>query len=141
MRFLNPFGKGKRVLQGTDLTLITYGALVHRSTTAVKQVIKTHNCSVDLIDLRTLSPYDWDLISESVKQTGRVLMVHEESQAWGYGAEINSRIAEELFEWLDAPPRRLASVDAFVGYHPNLEDATLPQVTDIVSEVESLLAY
>jgi 2-oxoisovalerate dehydrogenase E1 component len=139
--YMIPFGKGKRIMEGEDLTVITYGALVHRSTTAIKQIMKTRSCSVDLIDLRTLSPYDWDLISESVKRTGRVLMVHEESQAWGYGAEITSRIAQELFEWLDAPPRRLASADVFVGYHPNLEDATLPQVDDVIREVEWLLAY
>lgn len=136
-----PLGKGKRVMSGDDLTLITYGALVHRSTTAVKQVLKTQDRSVDLIDLRTLAPYDWEMISESVKRTGRALIVHEESKAWGYGAEIASRISEELFEWLDAPVRRVASADVFVGYHPTLEDATLPQVADVKRAVESQLAY
>ena len=139
--YMIPFGKGKRVMAGEDLTLITYGALVHRSQTAVKRVLKEMDRSVDLIDLRTLSPYDWEMISESVKRTGRALVVHEETQAWGYGAEITSRIAEELFEWLDAPPRRLAALDVFVGYHPNLEDTTLPQVDDVEREVLRLLRY
>lgn len=136
-----PFGKGKKVMEGDDLTLITYGALVHRSMTAVKQVLKSQDCSVDLIDLRSLAPYDWEMISESVKRTGRALIVHEESKAWGYGAEIASRISEELFEWLDAPVRRLASKDVFVGYHPTLEDVTLPQVDDIKAYVEALIKY
>jgi 2-oxoisovalerate dehydrogenase E1 component len=136
-----PLGKGKKVMEGDDLTLITYGALVHRSTTAVKQVKKTKDCSVDLIDLRTLAPYDWEMIEASVKRTGRALIVHEESKAWGYGAEIASRISEELFEWLDAPVRRVASLDTFVAYHPQLEDATLPQVADVKVAVESILAY
>lgn len=139
--YMIPLGKGHKVLQGDDLTLITYGALVHRSTTAVKQLQKQNECGVDLIDLRTLAPYDWEMISESVKRTGRALIVHEESKAWGYGAELASRISEELFEWLDAPVTRVASLDAFVGYHPNLEDATLPQVEDVKAALERLLAY
>ena len=139
--FMIPFGKGAKVMEGDDLTLITYGALVHRSSTAVKQVLKIKDRSIDLIDLRTLSPYDWEMISKSVKRTGRALIVHEETKAWGYGAEIASRISEELFEWLDAPVRRVAALDAFVGYHPNLEDATLPQVADIRGAVESILDY
>ena len=136
-----PLGKGNKVMQGDDLTLITYGALVHRSRTAVKQVQKQKDCSVDLIDLRSLAPYDWDMIVESVKRTGRALVVHEESKAWGYGAEIASRISEELFEWLDAPVRRVASLDTFVAYHPALEDTTLPQVDDVKKAVLSILAY
>ena len=136
-----PLGKGNKVMQGEDLTLITYGALVHRSTTAVKQIQKQRDCSVDLIDLRSLAPYDWAMIAESVKRTGRALVVHEESKAWGYGAEIASRISEELFEWLDAPVRRVASLDTFVAYHPTLEDTTLPQVDDVKKAVSSILDY
>ena len=103
--------------------------------------LEFRQCEVNIIDLRTLSPYDWDAIVESVKRTNRALVVHEESKAWGYGAEIASRIGEELFEWLDAPVRRVAALDAFVGYHPTLEDMTLPQVADIESAVISLAAY
>ena len=139
--FMIPFGKGKVIESGNDLTLITYGSLVHRSRTALKQLQKTRDCSVDLIDLRSLSPYDWPLISSSVKRTGKALVVHEETRAWGYGAEIASRIGEELFEWLDAPVRRVAALDSFVGYHPTLEDTILPQVRDISEAVNAILDY
>ncbi|MEE2755015.1 MAG: dehydrogenase E1 component subunit alpha/beta [Myxococcota bacterium] len=139
--FMIPFGKGKKVMRGDNLTLITYGALVHRSTQAIRALRKRRDCELDLIDLRTLSPYDWDMISESVKRTGRALVVHEETKAWGYGAEIASRIGEELFEWLDAPVKRVAALDSFVAYHPTLEDTILPQVADIESAVDRLLDY
>jgi len=139
--FMIPFGKGKKVMKGNELTLITYGALVHRSTQAIRALRKRRDCQLDLIDLRTLSPYDWDMISESVKRTGRALIVHEETKAWGYGAEIASRIGEELFEWLDAPVKRVAALDSFVAYHPTLEDTILPQVADIESAVDRLLDY
>ena len=139
--FMIPFGKAAFVERGDDLTLITYGAMVHRSRTALRQLKKTRDLSVDLIDLRTLSPYDWDAIRDSVKRTGRALVVHEETKAWGYGAEIASRIGEELFEWLDAPVRRVAALDSFVAYHPTLEDEILPQSNDVITAVEMLLAY
>jgi 2-oxoisovalerate dehydrogenase E1 component len=139
--FMIPFGKAAFVERGDDLTLITYGALVHRSRTALRQLQKERDCKIDLIDLRTLSPYDWDAISESVKRTGRALVVHEETKAWGYGAEIASRIGEMLFEWLDAPVRRVAALDSFVAYHPTLEDTILPQVGDVYSALNSLLDY
>jgi len=139
--FMIPFGKARRVLAGDDMTLITYGALVHRSTQAVKSVRKEHDVSVDLLDLRSLQPYDWEAIAESVKRTGKVLVVHEESKAWGYGAEIAARISEELFEWLDGPVRRVASLDSFVGYHPTLEDTILPQVSDVAEAIIALSRY
>lgn len=139
--YMIPFAKGARLTTGDDLTVVTYGSLVHRSLQAIKQVQKNQDKGIELIDLRSLAPYDWEMISESVKRTGRLLVVHEESKAWGYGAELASRASEELFEWLDAPVRRLASLDVFVGYHPDLEDATLPQVADVQQAIESLLAY
>jgi 2-oxoisovalerate dehydrogenase E1 component len=139
--FMIPFGKGRKVMSGDDLTIVTYGALVHRSTQAIRALQKRKECQIDLIDLRTLAPYDWEMIAESVKRTGRVLVVHEETKAWGYGAEIASRIAEELFEWLDAPVRRVAALDSFVAYHPTLEDTILPQVADVEAAVEGILAY
>ncbi|MGB0646360.1 MAG: alpha-ketoacid dehydrogenase subunit alpha/beta [Bradymonadia bacterium] len=139
--FMIPFGKANFIERGNDLTLITYGALVHRSRTALRQLKKERNCEIDLIDLRTLSPYDWTAISESVKRTGKALVVHEETKAWGYGAEIASRIGEELFEWLDAPVRRVAALDSFVAYHPTLEDTILPQVADVHAALEQLLDY
>lgn len=139
--FMIPFGKGRKVQTGDDLTLVTYGALVHRSTQALRAISKRRDEKIDLIDLRSLSPYDWPMIAESVKRTGRALVVHEESKAWGYGAEIASRIADELFEWLDAPVRRVAALDSFVAYHPTLEDTILPQVSDIEAAVDALLNY
>jgi len=139
--FMIPFGKAAHIERGDELTLITYGAMVHRSRTALRQLQKTRDVSIDLIDLRTLSPYDWDTISESVKRTGKALVVHEETKAWGYGAEIASRIGEELFEWLDAPVRRVAALDSFVAYHPTLEDTILPQSSDVLTALESLLDY
>ena len=128
-------------MRGDELTVVTYGSLVHRTTQAVRALRKRRDCELDLIDLRTLAPYDWDMIAESVKRTGRVLVVHEETKAWGYGAEIASRIGEELFEWLDAPVRRVAALDSFVAYHPTLEDTILPQVADIENALGALLDY
>lgn len=139
--FMVPFGKARRVLAGDDVTLITYGALVHRSTQAVRNVAKRRNVAVDVLDLRSLAPYDWEAIAESVKRTGKALVVHEESRAWGYGAEIAARIGEELFEWLDAPVRRVAALDSFVAYHPTLEDTILPQVSDVEAAIEAMADY
>lgn len=135
-----PLGKGRLVQSGSDLTLITYGALVQRSVVAARSAAKA-GISVDLIDLRSLAPYDWPLIAESVKRTGKALIVHEETKSWGYGAELASRISEELFEWLDAPPRRVAAKDSFVAYHPTLEDTILPQIADVLAAIESIAAY
>ena len=129
-------------MDGSDLTLVTYGALVHRSTVAVKALQKRHpGVSVDVIDLRTLNPYDWDAIAESVKRTSRALVVYEETREWGYGAEIAARIGDELFEWLDAPARRVAALDSFVAYHPTLEEAILPQAADVEAAIEAILSY
>lgn len=139
--YMIPFGKAARVAAGDDITLITYGALVHRSRTALRHVQKRRDISVDLLDLRTLAPYDWNSIAESVKRTGKALVVHEESRAWGYGAEIAARIGEELFEWLDAPVRRVAALDSFVAYHPTLEDTILPQVSDVEAAIEAMADY
>ncbi|MEE2786857.1 MAG: dehydrogenase E1 component subunit alpha/beta [Myxococcota bacterium] len=139
--YMIPFGKGRRVLSGDEITVVTYGALVHRSTQAIRALGKRRLVDADLIDLRTLSPYDWPMIAESVKRTGKLLVVHEETKAWGYGAEIASRAADELFEWLDAPVRRVAALDSFVAYHPTLEDTILPQVADVEAAVEALLDY
>ncbi|MEE2644450.1 MAG: dehydrogenase E1 component subunit alpha/beta [Myxococcota bacterium] len=139
--YMIPFGKARQISAGDDLTVVTYGALVHRSTTAIRQLKRRRDCSIDFFDLRSLSPYDWEAIERSVKRTGRFLIVHEETEAWGYGAELVSRVASELFEWLDAPPRRVAAKDSFVGYHPTLEEATLPQVGDVEAAIEALLQY
>jgi 2-oxoisovalerate dehydrogenase E1 component len=95
----------------------------------------------EILDLRSLQPYDWELISASVKKTSRALMLYEDTFSWGYGAEIAARMGDELFEWLDAPVRRLAAKDVFVPYHPRLEDAVLPQPADIARACRELAAF
>jgi 2-oxoisovalerate dehydrogenase E1 component len=138
--YMIPFGKAKLVREGRDLTIVTFGSLVVRSVQAAKTLAE-EGLEVEILDLRSLSPYDWDLISASVKKTSRALVIHEDNLSWGYGAEITARIADELFEWLDAPVRRLAGKDVFVPYHPVLEEAVLPQPAEIVRAARELAAY
>ena len=138
--FMIPFGKAKVVREGTDLSIITYGALVQRSLVAAKQA-EQEGISVEIVDLRSLAPYDWDAVTASVKKTNRVIVAHEDSQSFGYGAEIAARIADELFEHLDAPVRRVCALDTFVAYAPQLEDAILPQVADVVKVINELHSY
>lgn len=138
--FMIPFGKANRLREGKDLTLITYGALVKRSLDAVAECAK-QGIAVDLLDLRTIQPYDWEAIAASVRKTGKALVVYEDSRSWGSGAEIAARISDELFEHLDGPVQRVASLDTFVGYHPDLEDAILPQTEDVVRAIKKLVAY
>ncbi|MEP6786914.1 MAG: dehydrogenase E1 component subunit alpha/beta [Acidobacteriota bacterium] len=138
--FLIPFGKAKNVREGNDVTIVTYGALVERSNQAAKR-LESQGVTVDLIDLRTLVPYDWEAIAESVKKTSRVIVAHEDPISYGYGAEIASRISDELFEYLDAPVRRVGATDTFVGYAPTLEDFILPQSEDVEVAVQELMKY
>jgi 2-oxoisovalerate dehydrogenase E1 component len=138
--FMIPFGKAKTVRDGTDLSIITYGALVQRSVVAAKQA-EQQGISVEIIDLRSLQPYDWNAIVESVKKTNRVIVAHEDSLSFGYGAEIAARISDELFEHLDAPVRRVAAMDTFVAYAPQLEDVILPQVADVLGAITELHGY
>ena len=126
--FMIPLGKARIVKEGTDVTLITYGAVVQRAVTAAKEVEEAHGISVEVIDLRSLSPVDWDTLFHSVRKTSRVIVAYEDSLSWGYGSEIAAKISEELFLELDAPVRRVASTDTFVAYAPQLEDVILPQV-------------
>lgn len=139
--YMIPFGKAKIVRPGRDLTIITYGALVHRSLLAAEQVREQHGLDVEVIDLRSLNPYDWETISRSVKKTSKVIVAHEDSLSWGFGAEIAARIADELFEYLDGPVRRVGALDTFVAYSPDLEDVILPQVEDLVNAILDLAAY
>jgi 2-oxoisovalerate dehydrogenase E1 component len=138
--FMIPFGKARTAREGNDLSIITYGALVQRSIVAAKEADK-QGISVEIIDLRSLSPYDWNAIVESVKKTSRVIVAHEDSLSWGYGAEIAARISTELFEYLDAPVRRVGALDTFVGYAPQLEDAILPQSADVLAAINELKSY
>jgi 2-oxoisovalerate dehydrogenase E1 component len=140
--YMVPFGKAKIVKPGTALTVITYGALVQKCLQAAIQLERKNSAySMEIIDLRTLSPYDWPAIQASVTKTNRVIVVHEDCLSWGYGAELAARIADELFSSLDAPVKRIGALDTWVGYHPQLENAILPQVEDVVREAEKLLNY
>ena len=139
--FMIPFGKAKVVKPGTAITVVTYGAVVQRTLVAAREVEQKDGVSVEVIDLRTLSPVDWDTIMTSVRKTSRVLVAYEDSLSWGYGAEIAARIADEAFPWLDAPVRRVASTDTFVAYAPDLEDFILPQVDDLAQALRELHAY
>ena len=128
------------VREGGDISVITYGALVHRAEVAAA-ALEREGISVEIIDLRTLSPYDWEAIAASVRKTNRVLVAYEDHVSWGYGAEIAARIADELFSDLDAPVRRIAAKDVFCAYQPTLEAEILPQSEDIVAAVRSLAAF
>ncbi len=138
--FMIPFGKAKIVKEGADVTLVTYGATVQRALVAAREVAE-RGIDVEVIDLRTLSPWDREAVFTSVKKTGRVIVAYEDSLSWGYGAEIAAAIADECFAWLDAPVKRVASADTFVGYAPQLEDAILPQVADFVQAYEELARF
>ncbi|HTF68980.1 MAG TPA: transketolase C-terminal domain-containing protein, partial [Edaphobacter sp.] len=136
-----PFGKANIVRPGKDLTLITYGAVVPRALQAAQKIHRDKGIDVELIDLRSLAPYDWETIAESVRKTNRVIVAHEDMMSWGYGAEIAARIADELFHDLDAPVRRVAAMDTFVAYQPLLEDVILPQSQDLYEAMENLAAF
>ncbi|HEY2848597.1 MAG TPA: dehydrogenase E1 component subunit alpha/beta [Gemmatimonadaceae bacterium] len=138
--FMIPFGKAKVVKEGTQVTVVTYGATVQRALVAAREVAE-RGVDVEVIDLRTLSPWDRETVFASVKKTGRVIVAYEDSVSWGYGAEISASIADECFAWLDAPVRRVASTDTFVGYAPQLEDAILPQVSTFVRAYEEIAGF
>jgi 2-oxoisovalerate dehydrogenase E1 component len=139
--FAIPFGKAKVVRAGSDLTLVTYGALVPRAVQAAQRAEREHGIQVEILDLRTLNPYDWEAIAESVRKTSRVIVAHEDMISWGYGAEIAARIGDELFDSLDAPVRRVGAMDTFVAYQPLLEDAILPQPETLLKAIVDLKAF
>ncbi|MCA9562614.1 MAG: dehydrogenase E1 component subunit alpha/beta [Myxococcales bacterium] len=138
--YMIPFGKAKTVREGKDLSIITYGSLVQRSIKAAAE-LEREGISVEILDLRSLNPYDWDAIKASVMKTSKVIVAHEDCLSWGFGSEIVSRIADELFEYLDGPVRRIGALDTFVAYNPDLEEAILPQVTNIIEAARALAAY
>jgi 2-oxoisovalerate dehydrogenase E1 component len=139
--YMIPFGKAKIVQAGTDLSVITYGAVVPRALQAAQKLEREHRIKVELIDLRTLSPFDWETIAASVEKTSRVLVAYEDALSWGYGAEIAARVAQELFQHLDAPVRRVAAADTFVAYQPILENAILPQTADLYRAMKELAEF
>ncbi|MDR3673317.1 MAG: dehydrogenase E1 component subunit alpha/beta [Holophaga sp.] len=135
--FMIPFGKARTVREGRQLSVITYGSTVYRAAQAARQA-EAEGLSVEILDLRSLSPYDWEAVAATVRKTHRVLVAHEDSLSWGYGAELAARIADELFFELDAPVRRLAAKDTWVAYHPDLEDEILPQTADFLEAYRAL---
>ena len=139
--FSIPFGKAKTVREGKDLTLITYGAVVPRALQAAQKANRNDDLDVEVIDLRSLAPYDWEAIAESVRKTSKVIIAHEDMLSWGYGAEIAARIGDELFDSLDAPVKRVAAMDTFVAYQPALEDVILPQPDDLYKAMIALGNY
>src|SRR5256714_5058240 len=135
-----PFGKARVVKEGSQVSIVTYGAIVHRAEVAAAQ-LEREGISVEIIDLRSLSPYDWAAIAATVRKNHRVIVAYEDMLSWGFGAEIAARIADELFEELDAPVKRVAAMDTFCAYQPKLEDVILPQTGHITAAVKQLLQY
>ncbi|HET8656642.1 MAG TPA: thiamine pyrophosphate-dependent enzyme [Longimicrobiaceae bacterium] len=136
--FMIPFGKARIAREGTDVTVVTCGALVQRSLAAARLAEEQNGISTEVIDLRTVSPFDMETIAASVKKTNRVVVVYEDSLSWGIGAEFAARIADDLFPWLDAPVRRVASLDTWVAYAPQLERAILPEAEDVAKAITEL---
>jgi 2-oxoisovalerate dehydrogenase E1 component len=139
--FAIPFGKAKVVRPGSDITVVTYGAVVPRALHAADRARREHGIETEILDLRTLSPYDWEAIAASVRKTSRVIVAYEDMISWGYGAEIAARIASDLFEDLDAPVKRIGAMDTFVAYQPILEDAILPQPEGILKAIVELRRF
>ncbi len=137
--FLLPFGRGVIVRGGRDLTIVTWGATVHKSVEAAEELARDGS-SVEVVDLRTIAPWDHDLVCESVERTSRLLVVHEDMLTAGFGAEVSAWVTEHCFWSLDAPVSRVTAKDTFVAYEPSLENAILPQVADIASAARDLVA-
>ena len=138
--YMVPFGKSAVRREGTDVVVVTWGALVQRSLLAAQQAEKD-GISAMVIDLRTIMPFDWEGIAEAVKKTNRVIIAHEDQLTCGFGAELAARIADELFESLDAPVRRVAALDTPVAYAPDLEEVILPQSADVLKAIQAIAAY
>ena len=136
-----PFGKAKIVKPGKDLSVITYGAVVPRALQAAQRLEREQGIAVEVLDLRSLAPFDWDAIAATVRKTSKVLVAHEDMLSWGYGAELAARIGDELFHELDAPVRRVGSMDTFVAYQPLLEDVILPQADRLFDAMAALAAF
>ncbi len=139
--FMIPFGKARLHQEGSEVTIVTYGALVHRSELAAKQLERETGLSVEILDLRSLSPWDKESVARSVRKTNRCVVVYEDHKSLGYGAEIAAWIADELFEYLDAPVRRVAALDTHIAYQPDTERATLPQTEDVAQALREIAHY
>jgi 2-oxoisovalerate dehydrogenase E1 component len=138
--YMIPFGKAALRREGSDLVVVTWGALVHRTLLAAQQAEK-RGIQVAVLDLRTIAPYDWSAIAEAVRRTNRIVVAHEDQLTCGFGAEIAARVADELFEDLDAPVKRVGALDTPVAYAPELEEAILPQTEDILTAIEYTARY
>jgi 2-oxoisovalerate dehydrogenase E1 component len=136
-----PFGCAAVARPGRDLTVVTYGALVRRACMAADKLAEESAIETEVIDLRSLAPWDQQAVADSVRRTSKLLVAYEDNLAFGYGAEVAAWAADELFEWLDAPVRRLAALDTPVGYSPVLEDEILPQQSDVEAAIRALHAY
>ena len=139
--YMIPFGKAGIVREGKHLTLVTYGAIIPRAFQAAQRAARELGVETEILDLRTLNPYDWEAIATSVRKTSKVIVAHEDMLSWGYGAELAARISEELFDSLDAPVRRIGALDTFVAYQPILEDVILPQPERIFQAIADLAKY
>jgi 2-oxoisovalerate dehydrogenase E1 component beta subunit len=140
-RFTVPFGKARIEREGEHVSVITWGAMVHTATEAAGRVADEDRLSVEILDLRTLAPWDREAVLASVRKTSRALILHEDTRTAGFGAEIAATIAEEAFEHLDAPLRRLAAPDTPVPFSPPLEKRFIPQVEDVVEGLRELASY
>jgi 2-oxoisovalerate dehydrogenase E1 component len=139
--YMVPFGKAAVVQEGADVTIVTYGATVYRSWQAAKAFTEETGKTVEILDLRSLSPYDFEAIAASVKKTSRAVVVYEDPISWGYGAEIAARVSTELFSYLDAPVERVAATDTFVAYQPQVEDFILPQASHIRKALDKVSSF
>lgn len=139
--FLIPFGKARKVKEGNDATIVTYGMCVKDSVNAVKKIEKETGKSVEIIDLRTIVPWDKEMVLESVKKTGRVIVIHEDTQMSSVSGEIASTISDETFQWLDAPVKRLTAKDSHIPYHPVYENDVLPTEGKVYDRVLELLNF
>ena len=139
--YMVPFGKAKVARPGEDMTVVACGAMVKRSLDAARAAAAGHGIDAEVIDLRTISPLDMETIAASVRRTNRVIVAHEDALSWGIGSEVAARIADELFPWLDGPVRRVAALDTWVAYAPELEKAILPQTDDVLEALVELAAY
>lgn len=138
--YMIPFGRSAVRRDGTDLVVVTWGAMVQRSLLAAQQADKD-GVSVMVLDLRTIAPCDWDGVAAAVRRTNRVIIAHEDQLTCGFGAELAARIASDSFDHLDAPVRRVAALDTPVAYHPDLEDAILPQASDVLAAILETARY